>query len=175
MVSEDYLHRIGRTGRAGVEGEAISLVCVDEAPLLRSIENLLRRPIRVEVVEGFEPDRAIRPEPIRLRFGRAPGDGGAAPWKRGSSSGAARAGANQSIGGRIDPSRRHESPARQPARRGELAVAVGGRPWNPGWPVERRHEPARRGPERLRVAALPGERLRRNEPAAPEPRPRRGT
>ena len=48
MVPSDYLHRIGRTGRAGMEGDAISLVCVDEAPLLREIERLLghRHPVR---------------------------------------------------------------------------------------------------------------------------------
>ena len=67
MVAEDYVHRIGRTGRAGIDGQAISLVCVDEAPLLRAVQSLLRRPIRSETIEGFEPDRNARPEPIRLR------------------------------------------------------------------------------------------------------------
>ncbi len=67
MVPEDYIHRIGRTARAGMDGDAISLVCVDELPLLRDIERLLGRPIRQEIVAGFEPDRTIRPEPIRLR------------------------------------------------------------------------------------------------------------
>ena len=67
MVPEDYVHRIGRTGRAGAEGMAISLVCVDEGPLLHGIERLLRRVIAVEIVPGFEPDRSIAPEPIRLR------------------------------------------------------------------------------------------------------------
>ena len=65
MVAEDYVHRIGRTGRAGATGDAISLVCVDEQGLLREIEALLRHRIPTEVVEGFEPDRSIRPEPIR--------------------------------------------------------------------------------------------------------------
>ena len=69
MVPSDYLHRIGRTGRAGIEGDAISLVCVDEAPLLREIERLLGRPIPSEVVPGFAPDPSIRPEPVRLRTG----------------------------------------------------------------------------------------------------------
>ena len=55
MVPEDYVHRIGRTGRAGVDGDAISLVCVDEAPLLRDIERLLGRPIPTRVIPGFEP------------------------------------------------------------------------------------------------------------------------
>ncbi len=67
MVPEDYVHRIGRTGRAGVDGQAISLVCVDEAPLLRAIQALLKRSIPSETIAGFEPDRRIRPEPIRLR------------------------------------------------------------------------------------------------------------
>jgi len=67
MVAQDYVHRIGRTGRAGVEGEAISLVCVDEMKMLRDIEDILRHRIPSEVVPGFEPDRSIRPQPIRLR------------------------------------------------------------------------------------------------------------
>jgi ATP-dependent RNA helicase RhlE len=67
MVAEDYVHRIGRTGRAGIEGDAISLVCVDENRLLRDIEQVLGHRIPTEVIPGFEPDRNLRPEPIRLR------------------------------------------------------------------------------------------------------------
>ncbi|MCI0347272.1 MAG: DEAD/DEAH box helicase [Chloroflexi bacterium] len=67
MTPGDYVHRIGRTGRAGVDGDAISLVCVDETSLLREIEALLRHRIPTEIVAGFEPDRSIRAEPIRLR------------------------------------------------------------------------------------------------------------
>ena len=63
-VAEDYVHRIGRTGRAGAEGEAVSLVCVDERRLLADIERLLSRDIARQVVAGFEPDPSIRPEPI---------------------------------------------------------------------------------------------------------------
>jgi len=63
-VPEDYVHRIGRTGRAGREGEAISLVCVDELKLLRDIERLINREIPKRVIEGFEPDPSIRAEPI---------------------------------------------------------------------------------------------------------------
>ena len=69
MAPEDYVHRIGRTARAGLDGDAISLVCVDESKLLWQIESLLRTTIAVEVVEGFEPDRSIRPQPILLRQG----------------------------------------------------------------------------------------------------------
>jgi ATP-dependent RNA helicase RhlE len=73
MVPSDYVHRIGRTGRAGVEGDAISLVCADERPLLREIEHLLGGPIETQVIAGFEPNPAERPEPIRLRSGQGAG------------------------------------------------------------------------------------------------------
>jgi len=63
-VPEDYVHRIGRTGRAGSEGEASSLVCVDELKLLRDIERLIKREIPKQVVPGFEVDPSIKPEPI---------------------------------------------------------------------------------------------------------------
>ncbi|MDQ2673987.1 MAG: hypothetical protein M3Y40_04975, partial [Chloroflexota bacterium] len=69
MVPADYVHRIGRTGRAGVSGTAVSLVCVDEASLLRDIERLLGGPIRSVAVAGFEPNRSIPAQPIRLRSG----------------------------------------------------------------------------------------------------------
>jgi len=63
-IAEDYVHRIGRTGRAGREGEAISLVCVDELKLLGDIEKVLKRSLPREVIEGFLPDPSIRAEPI---------------------------------------------------------------------------------------------------------------
>ena len=64
-VAEDYVHRIGRTGRAGNEGVAVSLVCVDEHKLLRDIERVIKRELPKVVIEGFEPDPTIKPEPIR--------------------------------------------------------------------------------------------------------------
>ncbi len=54
MVAEDYIHRIGRTARAGKEGEAISLVCAEEFNLLSDIERLLKFRIPREDIEGFE-------------------------------------------------------------------------------------------------------------------------
>ena len=55
-ISEDYVHRIGRTGRAGASGEAISLVCGEEREYLKSIEKLVGLQLPVEIIEGFEPD-----------------------------------------------------------------------------------------------------------------------
>ncbi len=66
-VAQDYVHRIGRTGRAGMEGDAVSLVCIDENSLLGEIETLLRGHIAREVIPGFEVDPSIRREPIRQR------------------------------------------------------------------------------------------------------------
>jgi ATP-dependent RNA helicase RhlE len=64
-VPEDYVHRIGRTGRASNEGLATSLVCVDEFGLLRDIEKLLQCKLPQEVFLGYEPDLSIKPEPIQ--------------------------------------------------------------------------------------------------------------
>ncbi len=64
-VPEDYVHRIGRTGRAGSEGEASSLVCVDELKLLKDIERLIKREIPKQIVPGFEVDPSIKAEPIQ--------------------------------------------------------------------------------------------------------------
>jgi ATP-dependent RNA helicase RhlE len=74
QVPEDYIHRIGRTGRAGTEGEALSLVCVDEHRLLKDIEKLLRRELPKDVVTGYAPDPSIPAEPIQT--GRQSGGGG---------------------------------------------------------------------------------------------------
>ena len=60
MVAEDYVHRIGRTGRAGASGEAISLVSQDEGGLLRAIQRVLKADIAVVEVEGYVPTRGIR-------------------------------------------------------------------------------------------------------------------
>jgi len=97
-VAEDYVHRIGRTGRAGNEGEAISLVCVDELKLLRDIERLLQREVPKLVLEGYEPDPTIKPEAIpngRNGTGRRQSRPGARPARGNGGSG----NGNRSSGG----------------------------------------------------------------------------
>jgi ATP-dependent RNA helicase RhlE len=66
-IPEDYVHRIGRTGRAGATGEAVSLVCVDEHEMLRDIEKLIKRTLPRETLAGFEPDPLAKAQPIQKR------------------------------------------------------------------------------------------------------------
>lgn len=76
-VAEDYVHRIGRTARAGHDGTAISLVCVDELKLLNDIEKLLGQAIRKEFVSGYDVDKRIKAEPINK--GKPPRNGAPKP------------------------------------------------------------------------------------------------
>lgn len=69
-IAEDYVHRIGRTGRAGNTGEAISLVCVDEHDYLFGIEKLIKQKIRKIETIGFKVDPNIKAEPIGNRSNR---------------------------------------------------------------------------------------------------------
>jgi len=85
-VPEDYVHRIGRTGRAGSPGEAISLVSVDENGFLRDIERLIKHEIPKEIIPAFAPPAHERPEPIvlgRMVIGEGAGRGGARPRRDG--------------------------------------------------------------------------------------------
>jgi len=98
-VSEDYVHRIGRTGRAGNEGEALSLVCVDEDEFLANIEKLIKKDIPKVWLKGFKPDPSIKAEPINMGGGRGRGgnrSGGASSRNRSRSSrsGSSRRGAS---------------------------------------------------------------------------------
>ena len=138
-VPEDYVHRIGRTGRAGATGEAVSLVCVDELGLLRDIERLTKKSLPRQVIDGFEPDPHARPEPIqRTRGGPPPRHNG---------------------GGR--PS---SAPKRPEARHGHGAgtghgrPSAGGRPGPAPRPSTRNSPPSRRGPAPSRAASGSGNR-----------------
>ncbi|MDJ0654892.1 MAG: DEAD/DEAH box helicase [Xanthomonadales bacterium] len=68
-IAEDYIHRIGRTGRAGSSGEAVSLVCGEEKKLLEGIEKLLQQKLPKVEEPGFEPDPSIRPQPSTEKHG----------------------------------------------------------------------------------------------------------
>jgi ATP-dependent RNA helicase RhlE len=72
MVAEDYVHRIGRTGRNGAQGEALSLVSPDEAGLLRQIQRMLKADIAMETVPGFEPSRQMRTDNAPFNAPRGP-------------------------------------------------------------------------------------------------------
>jgi len=65
-VSEDYVHRIGRTGRAGADGAAINLVCLDEEGFMQDIERFTKQNIEVKIVEGFGPEPGEKGEPIAM-------------------------------------------------------------------------------------------------------------
>jgi len=145
-VPEDYVHRIGRTGRAGAQGEAVSLVCVDENIFLRDIERLIKREIPKEVVPGFTPPTGEKAEPIvlgRMVIGEGAG--------RGGHRGGGRPGHGGGGGGGGQRGRNDSRPA-QPAR-------GGGQP----------HHGARPAPR----DAGGGAPARHAPPAAPRSEPRR--
>jgi ATP-dependent RNA helicase RhlE len=110
-VPEDYVHRIGRTGRAGAQGEAISLVCPDENGFLRDIERLIKREIPKEIIEGFAPPVGEKAEPIvlgRMVIGEGAGRGGFRTSGGGGRSGGGGGGGHAGRGrndGRSAPSR----------------------------------------------------------------------
>ncbi len=115
-VPEDYVHRIGRTGRAGEEGAAHSLVSADEHPLLKDIEKLLKRTIPVEKIEGYDIDQAdFEAAKKKGNSGRGGGGGGGNRQSGRSDRGRGSRGANSrgsgkderpsSRGGRNDSSR----------------------------------------------------------------------
>jgi ATP-dependent RNA helicase RhlE len=161
MVPADYVHRIGRTGRAGMEGDAVSLVCVDELGLLRDIERLLQAPIRRESVPGFEVDRSVRPEAIQLR------SGGGRPSPRGPRPAPSRASHDRPDGARREPA---QPGTRAGGHRSTSSRAAGGR--GGGRPVpalgtgignrpDSRPRPQQHAGHPRHPRAMPGERLAR--------------
>lgn len=98
-VAEDYVHRIGRTGRAGASGEALSLVCIDETSYLNDIEKLLGEKLPSESIEGFEPKDKFQGKPASVQGKRQSQrqnsnrnkNGGKKPsWKKNNSGGSRR-------------------------------------------------------------------------------------
>ena len=65
-ISEDYVHRIGRTGRAGSSGEAVSFVCMDEEGFMQDVERFINQRIEVKIVEGFGPEPGEKAEPLAM-------------------------------------------------------------------------------------------------------------
>ncbi|MEY2892005.1 MAG: hypothetical protein RJA98_1913, partial [Pseudomonadota bacterium] len=137
-VPEDYVHRIGRTGRAGAQGEAVSLVCVDENGFLREIERLIKREIPKQIIEGFAPHPSEKPEPIVLgrmvigegagRGGRS-GGGGARPAGGGGGGRGGRPGGGGGGGGGQGGDRGRSAPAARaggPAPRRDGGAPAGG-------------------------------------------------
>jgi len=116
-VPEDYVHRIGRTGRAGSSGEALSLVSAEERPLLAAIEKLLTRRIEKQVVEGFEPGKTAAPAV-------------AAPAPRGSHDGSRR-GAGPARDGRARTPAKAATPPPRPGATPSPARANPTTPHNP--------------------------------------------
>jgi ATP-dependent RNA helicase RhlE len=118
-VPEDYVHRIGRTGRAGASGEAVSLVCLDEEIFLADIEKLTRNRIAREIVPGFEAPAGERAEPIVL--GRMTiGVGGT---KRHAGGGGGRPGGGRAGGGGGGRTAPRPAGARAPAPAGPRTAA----------------------------------------------------
>jgi len=123
-VPEDYVHRIGRTGRAGASGEAISLVCVDEHAFLRDIERLIKREIPKTVIEGFIPDPRAKAEPILQRF-NGHGRSGSA-HRGGNGNGSARTSRSKAPAG-SKPKSRTSRPASTPGDKARGVQRFGGR------------------------------------------------
>lgn len=125
MVAEDYVHRIGRTGRNGASGQAVSLVAQEDAKYLRQIVRLLNRDMDIRDVAGFEPHTPIRWG--NSAPGKAEQPGGERPPRRGNGAGRPNGGRDNAPGQRRggpgaprsegNGQRREGQPAGAPRRR----------------------------------------------------------
>ena len=119
-VSEDYVHRIGRTGRAGNSGEAVSLVCLDEEGFMQDIERFTKQNIENVIVPGFEAEPGERAEPLAM--GRQTIWGGLGkPPSRDVMQAAAKAARSEMM------TRIRDTKGAQPARGGNAGAGAGGR------------------------------------------------
>ncbi len=162
-VPEDYVHRIGRTGRAGATGEAISLVTVDETTFLSDIEKLTKQTLPRETIAGFEADMSVPPEPVsigrQILWGAPKPRGWVAPPKvvHGRNDGARRqgtpgrsaSGGNARSGQGVGGAGRSAGPGRggassQPSAR---PATPGARPAQPAQRPAPAPRPAQAGPE----------------------------
>ena len=172
-VPEDYVHRIGRTGRAGATGEAISLVCADDKPLLADIERLIRRQVPTQVVQGFEPNPNERAEPIQRGRGtsqrqpqrQAPRREGGEPRRSGQ-------GAGKQGGARSAPAKKQPTQPAAGERAAPARAAQKGRPQPAaGRPAETpRARPVQATPRHDAAAST----VRTNIPGLAQPGHRRG-
>ena len=166
-VPEDYVHRIGRTGRAGAEGQAVSFVCLDEEGFMQAIERFTQQQIPVQAVDGFGPEEGEQAEPIAM--GRQTLWGGAGkPPSRTVMAAAARA-ARQEMMQRI-----REKRAPEKSRRAAPAASTAASPAAaPADPSAKAHAQADAlGEPDLRPIDADGNPLPRT-PYQPRPRKRR--
>lgn len=114
-VAEDYVHRIGRTGRAGIKGEAVSLVGFEERPLLKAIEKVIKQTAELEIMADFEPlPDHLQPKPEPAAKQRGGGRGGANAGGRGAGG---RGAGGRGAGGRgNDGPKRNTNPRNTPRR-----------------------------------------------------------
>jgi len=147
-VCEDYVHRIGRTGRAGAEGQAVNLVCLDEEGFMQAIERFTKQDIPVQIKDGFMPEPGEKAEPIAMGRQTIWGGAGKPPSRdvmqaaaraartemltrvresKGSSAGPGRSGGGASRGGQGSDSRGPNA-----GGRGGRSRSTEGRPVNPG-------------------------------------------
>jgi ATP-dependent RNA helicase RhlE len=148
VVASDYVHRIGRTGRAGLVGQAYSLVAADEAGLLADVERLLRRSLPREAVAGFEPELAVGSGTVHASRPHRRGPTRQAPFARGAKGSTPGRGA-----GRHDHPRPGPAAGRHPRRTGRDRTWVGA--------ADAAH-PTHRDTRRGTPVVMPGERLARS-------------
>ena len=155
-VPEDYVHRIGRTGRAGNDGAAVSLVCLDEEGFMQEIERFTKQQIPAQVIEGFGPEPGERAEPIAM--------GRQTIW-----GGAGQAAQPRSDGGR-GQGRAPGNDAAHPRQQGRRRPAPAARAIGNGRAQRQPQRPAQRNgaaqPQGQRTQRRPGRTQRR----APAPR-----